>query len=183
MCLQAFRDVAVSCTWEEGESRLVMRAVCVLPAGVLLTGDMLLLLGADAELLLLSDGPEAVAAAGRLTEGLQQQEAAAAPSSAPSSGCEWRTQHSMLIVGHRTLADASSGTQPPGEVTLRHYHQLSLSVADDDPLRQSKESLLESCALDGPLFLTADVLCEVRVASLSHAGHRWQLCRCSGCKT
>ena len=67
-CLQAFRDLAVSCSWEHGGSQLVLRAVCALPAGVLLTGDMLLL-GADAEQLLLSDGAEAVAEAERLSAG------------------------------------------------------------------------------------------------------------------
>ena len=41
---------------------LVLRAVCALPAGTLLTGD-LSLLGADAEELLLAEGPEAAAAA------------------------------------------------------------------------------------------------------------------------
>ncbi len=67
-CLQAFRDIAVSWSWEHGRSKLVLRAVCALPAGVLLTGDMLLL-GADAEQLLLTDGPEAVAEADRLSSG------------------------------------------------------------------------------------------------------------------
>lgn len=63
--------MAASCSWEDAGSKLVLRAVCALPAGVLLTGDMLLL-GADAEQLLLSDGPEAVAYAERLAPGVPE---------------------------------------------------------------------------------------------------------------
>ena len=50
----------------------MLRAVCALPAGVLLTGDVLLL-GADAEQLLLTDGPEAIAAAEHLAPGMRKR--------------------------------------------------------------------------------------------------------------
>ena len=52
-------------------------------------------------------------------------------------------------------------TEPFGEVKLRHHYELHLSAAEEDPLRPRKDSLLTSCAMDGPLFLTADALCEV----------------------
>ena len=71
LLLQAFRDVAARCSWEDAGSKLVLRAVCALPAGVSLTGESLLL-GADAEQLLLTDGPEAVAHAECLGPGACQ---------------------------------------------------------------------------------------------------------------
>ena len=75
-CPQALKDIAISYSWEDGGSQLVLRAVCALPAGVLLTGNMLLL-GVDAEQLLLSDGPEAVAEAERLSRGARPSSACA----------------------------------------------------------------------------------------------------------
>ena len=65
------------------------------------------------------------------------------------------------------LAEVGSGTHPLGEVMLRHSYELHPSAPEEDPLQQRKDSLLADCALDGPLFLTADVLCEVCCARLA----------------
>ena len=51
-------------------------------------------------------------------------------------------------------------------MTLRHHYELQLSTAEEDPLRSRKESLLASCALDGPLYLTIDVLHEVQLCKV-----------------
>ena len=57
--------------------------------------------------------------------------------------------------------DEHTGKHLFGEVMLRHSYELHLSAPEEDPLQQRKDDLLACCALDGPLFLTTDVLCKV----------------------
>jgi len=58
-------------------------------------------------------------------------------------------------------AEEHAGKHLFGEVMLRHSYELHLSSPEEDPLQHQKDDLLACCALDGPLCLTTDVLCEV----------------------
>jgi hypothetical protein len=64
------------------------------------------------------------------------------------------------------LAGDDSTWEPLGEMNLRHHYELQLSAAEEDPLQARKESLLASCALDGPIFLTVDILHEVQFCTM-----------------
>ena len=55
--------------WEDGGEMLVLRAACQLPAGVLLNGAVLLV-GSDADRLVLTEGPESLAMLDRMTSGV-----------------------------------------------------------------------------------------------------------------